>query len=100
MYFVSILRKLQQQQFRPRPSSGFYGVHADGKKWRAQITYGGKQNHLGTFDTKEQAALAYDQAVRKHAPDKPLNYESIEAAEAAADRAKAEATFPRGLLRN
>ena len=34
--------------------------------------------------------MAYDRAAREHRPDLPTNYESIEAAEAAADRAKAE----------
>ena len=40
----------------------------------AQIRYGGKQHSLGTFDTKAQAAQAYDQAARQHAPDGPLNF--------------------------
>ena len=34
--------------------------------------------------------MAYDRAAREHRPDLPTNYESIEAAEAAVDRAKAE----------
>jgi hypothetical protein len=42
------------------PSSGFYGVCADGKRWRAQIWHGGKKHDIGSFNTKEEAALAYD----------------------------------------
>ena len=67
-----------------RPASGFYGVVANKKRWRAQINYDSKQHGLGTFDTKQQAALAYDRTARQCGEDKPLNYESIKAAEGAA----------------
>jgi hypothetical protein len=73
---------------RARPKSGFYGVRADGKRWQARLRFGGKQHRLGTFDTKQEAALAYDWAARKHKGDKAqCNYETIEAAEAAAAQA-------------
>ena len=64
----------QQQQQQPRPKSGYYGVYASGKRWRALIWYGGQFHYLGSFDTKAQAAQAYDQAARQHAPDGPLNF--------------------------
>ena len=73
-------RQKLQQQPRSRPKSGFYGVYAKREKWRAQIRYRGMLQSLGNFDTKEQAAFAYDQAARRHAPDRPLSYESTEAA--------------------
>jgi hypothetical protein len=44
---------------RPRPASGFYGVTPNKKRWGAYLYYGGKQHTLGTFDTKQEAALAY-----------------------------------------
>jgi hypothetical protein len=75
---------------KPRPASGFYGVYARGKRWVAQINYGGKVHFLGTFDTKQEAALAYDRQARQCGNDKPLNYESIAAAEEAAVQAQAE----------
>ena len=78
---------------RRRPASGFYGVTKPTRSnWNARINIidGQQRLHCGSFGTKEEAALAYDRAAREHRPDLPTNYESIEAAEAAADRAKAE----------
>lgn len=43
-------------------SSGRKGVYAEGKKWRAQKRMGGKLISLGTFDTIEKAASAYEAA--------------------------------------
>ena len=34
-----------------------------GQKYQALIRYGGTQHNLGTFDTKEQAGIAYDRFV-------------------------------------
>jgi hypothetical protein len=83
---------------KPCPPSGFHGVTANGKRWRAQINYGGKYNHIGCFDTKQEAALAYDTAAREHGGGKQkLNYESIEAAEEAAAEAEAEHTLVHGM---
>jgi hypothetical protein len=77
-------------QPRPRPASGFYGVYASGKQWQAKIRYGSKQHALGTFDTKQEAALAYDRKARQCGKIKLLNYESIKVAEDAAVQAQAE----------
>ena len=38
-------------------------MYKSGKKYLASIKYGGKQHTLGTFDTKEQAGIAYDRFV-------------------------------------
>jgi hypothetical protein len=53
----------RQNSVTPRSSSvRFKGVTSrpDGK-WRARITVSGKVRHLGLFDTKQDAALAYNQ---------------------------------------
>jgi hypothetical protein len=72
------------KQPKPRPASGFYGVYAIGKRWKAEIFYDRKKHHLGTFDTKQEAALAYEREARQCGKDKLLNYESIKAAQEAA----------------
>ena len=77
---------------RRRPASGFYGVYASGKRWQAKIKYGGEAHYLGTFDTKEQAAHAYDEAAREHRPGALLNFTSAEHGEGTAAQAEAEAT--------
>ena len=76
-----------------RPVSGFYGVSASGKRWQAQINHSAKRHHLGTFDTKEQAAHAYDQAARMHRKQAPLNFTSVEAGAEAADLAGCKPTL-------
>jgi hypothetical protein len=75
---------------KPRPASGYYGVGASGKRWASHIYNGGKKHRLGSFGTKQEAALAYDREARQCGKDKHLNYESMEGAEEAATKAQAE----------
>jgi hypothetical protein len=52
---------------RPRPGQ-FKGVRPSprgGQGWTARIQIGGKGLHLGTFETAEAAARAYDAAARR-----------------------------------
>lgn len=48
--------------------TGYKGVSWSivGNCWRAYIKVRGQQLHLGYFDTKEQAALAYNEAALVH----------------------------------
>jgi hypothetical protein len=59
----------------------------DLQRWQALIFYDSKQHCLGTFDTKQEAALTYDREARQCGEDKPLNYESTVAAGEAAEEA-------------
>ncbi len=47
-------------------TSGFKGVCQHGKKWRAKIWVDRRQIHLGYFNHKHNAALAYKNAARKY----------------------------------
>jgi hypothetical protein len=75
---------------RKRPPSGYYGVTRNRNRWHAQITTDGKQHNLGTFATKEEAALVYDRSVRQCTEHKPLNFDTLVQAEHAAVEAKAK----------
>jgi hypothetical protein len=77
-------------QPKSRPASGYYGVGASGKRWRACVYYGGKHHRLGGFDTKQEAALAYDREARQYREEKPPNYESMKGAEEATRKAQSE----------
>jgi len=46
-------------------TSGFKGVFKDRKKWNAKIGKNGDYHNLGYFNTKEKAAVAYNEAAKK-----------------------------------
>ena len=60
---VKTVKNDQKKRGKPNQKTGLIGVTKSGKKYRAKITYGGKAKNLGTFDTKQQAGMAYDRFV-------------------------------------
>lgn len=58
----------------PRSGSRFKGITQSGKKWRAKIVVSGKAICLGTFESDEDAARAYDAEARKISAKAWLNF--------------------------
>ena len=53
----------KRKRGNPNPKTGLIGVSKDGRKYVASIRYDGTKHRLGSFDTKEQAGIAYDRFV-------------------------------------
>lgn len=67
---LRICTQTQNQQNRKGPArhskSGIRGVTFHLGRWRATIVVLGISKHLGRFDTKEDAAIAYESASKKY----------------------------------
>ena len=50
------------QGLRRNNTTGYKGVSKRGSRYRAYVVVDGTQQHLGTFTTAEEAALAYNKA--------------------------------------
>lgn len=57
-----------RNQRKRKSFSQYRGVHKNlnGKRWISKIVIKGKLNYLGTFDTQEEAALAWNAEASKH----------------------------------
>jgi hypothetical protein len=70
------------QQRRRDNTSGFKGVSLHGQRWRAVISEHGRQRFLGSSDTAEEAARAYDAAALRYFGEFAVpNFPSKETAE-------------------
>lgn len=64
-------------KIRSNNKSGYKGVHIEKRtnRWCAQIGKNNKITHLGTFDSPEEAAMAYDIAAKRiHGEFANLNF--------------------------
>jgi len=60
----------QNRRVYKTSSSNYRGVSKYGNKWRSRISINGKRISLGVYDTKEEAAIAYNDYIAKN----NLNY--------------------------
>lgn len=68
-------KELRAKATRKVGSSGIKGVRFNKGAWRARIWVDGKENYLGTFNTAEEAAKAYDkEAYKLHGNKAILNF--------------------------
>lgn len=72
-------RRLHELQHRPhtRNTSGYRGIRRTkhSNRWEARIKDGSRTTHIGTFATREAAALAFDsEATRLHGDKARLNF--------------------------
>ena len=70
---------MKNRRLRSDSVSGYKGVGGSPKgRWVAKITSDGRRLHLGTFDTAEEAARAYDGAARElHGEFALLNFNTV-----------------------
>jgi hypothetical protein len=71
--WVTLFVNSQNQGMRSNNTSGYRGVSFNCGKWRAQIISNGSHYDLGRFDSKEQAAQAYNYFIIKHGTHHTLN---------------------------
>lgn len=57
---VTRQQNLFNRKVFPKTKSGFKGVVQQGRKWVASMTINRQHLHIGTFDSPEEASLAYN----------------------------------------
>jgi hypothetical protein len=73
--FVTRRENMVNQGMRRTNTTGFRGIQRRGNRWRANIKSQDRSRFLGSFDTPEEAALAYDlAAIEVHGPYCCLNF--------------------------
>ena len=60
---LKVEEPVQEKRGNPNQKTGLIGVFKKGQRYQAMIYYGAKNKSLGSFDTKEQAGMAYDRFV-------------------------------------
>jgi len=77
--WVTQAENAQNCRLRSDNTSGFKGIcWYNKRRWKAGISLDKRRRHIGYFDTKEEAAEAYDRAVVKYReiinPERQLNF--------------------------
>jgi len=63
--WVNRVNNCRNTGLRTDNKSGIRGVSVHGNRWRATIHVDGKQQHLGVFDTLEEASAVYQQKAKE-----------------------------------
>ena len=72
---VPKIYKPKNNGLRSNNTIGYVGVYKKKNRFRAEITIGGKKQHIGTFDTAKEAAIAFDfAAIEAKRPKSSLNF--------------------------
>lgn len=60
-------QNMQNRRKSRKNKSGFKGVfyYKRDKKWRSEICFNNKKYHIGSFNSKKEAAIAYNNAAKK-----------------------------------
>lgn len=67
--FVEVKNIIQRRRIN---QNGYKGVYKNSGKFASKISIKGKMEHLGTFITKEEAAIAYDKKAKEIYGDKAV----------------------------
>jgi len=72
----SLVQSRNTRRLQKRNTSGYRGVTktTNKEKWRAQISVNYKRIQIGTFNEKEEAALAYDAYINKYNLEHTKNF--------------------------
>lgn len=71
--WVDKFMNAQNTRIKKTNKSGYRGVHLAFGKWSSDIISYGRRFHLGTFDTPEEAAVAFNDFVLKNGTSHVLN---------------------------
>ena len=81
----------KKRRLRSTNTTGYTGVCFRGKRFKAQLRVEDTVKNLGTFDTKKEAALAFDKAVIQYGrPKSLLNFNADGVSEDESERAEEE----------
>jgi hypothetical protein len=62
-------RSMSSRQRKTTSSTGYTGVYREHQRYRAVISINGKAQHIGMFDTAEEAAAAYNKLSKEFFAD-------------------------------
>ena len=68
------IKRNNKRKIQANNTTGFKGIFKDYGKYRAKITVDRKCIELGRYDTKEEAAQAYDNYIIKQKLEHTLNF--------------------------